>query len=1150
MRSWSALALLLSVLLAVPALAQRHTASVRGTVTDSTGSLVEGAKVTAINAETGFTRETETNESGNFSFGDLTVGSYVVEVSKDGFRAVVISNVLLNVADNREINAQLEVGEVTDEVTVEANALTVETIGGEVAGLITGEQVRELPLNGRNFVQLTQLMPGVASPEGFDTKNKGLLGGVDMSVSGSTTTGNLWTLDGANNNDVGSNRTILIYPSADAIEEMKVHRNSYGAEFGGAGGAVVNVVTRGGSNDFKGGVYYFKRDDSWNEKNFFLEEAGLDKENLNLDNYGFTLGGPIMKDKLHFFVSQEWNIEERGIVRSGFVPTAAERAGDFSGPAIAGCTGAVPIDPLTGQPFPGNMIPGDRLSEAGSNFLNLYPLPNVNPASGSCRNYVAAVDTPIDWAQTNLRLDYNVSDKTRVMLRYTQDDWDNEAPNAGGGNGLWGDDQFAAVDSNWSQPSHSIVAQLNQTLGNNAINTLQYSDSGNEINITRGGTNPALNNQINANIPALFGDKTGGADRSHPVFWGGGGYDALWTIAPWNNEQDLKVLKDDYQQVFGDHYFKAGVLYSDNIKRENIGGSSSFETPQFWGAAGVNGWGATTGNVLSDFLLQDMTFGFSENSFQPNPTVEWQDFEFYVSDSWQVSSNLTVDYGVRYSRYFEPAVENNAIASFDPDSYDPALGNDPCNGLLLPPDSASACADAGFQGGTAGPNDSLTNEDEDNFAPRLGLAWDVFGDGRSALRAGFGQYFQRERVAVLLDFAGSPPYAASRNGIRKLDSAEEPCGGCFSSAFGAPTRGIALTNETPYTLQWNLTWEQRLGQNSTIEVGYVGSRGKHLMRRSDINQVSAADLDGNGVSDRLDYVRANGNPGALGALRPFSAWGDASILYWENDGESEYHSLQSQFQTRFGRGSQLQASYTWSSFKSNDPLTDSGAGTFAGQILDRDDPRSSYGYAGLHREHIFNASVIWNLPDLEGSSSLTRALFGGWQIGSVVAYASGQALTVTTGSLPTVNGPSGTGFVQNQRPNRVAGASCRGGGSPTQWLNPGAWTLNGFQLGSIGDAGVGECEGPDFFQVDLSFYKNIPITDRLRGQFRIEVFNVFNRDNFTGVNTVLGSTGLTLDSDDLSTATSIVSSTPTGTFGQATGVRDPRQVQMGFKLSW
>lgn len=1139
--------LLLLLLGSSAALAQRITASVQGKVTDPSGSLVAGAQVTIINADTGFTRTNTTNDAGIYRFGDVPVGSYVIEVEHPGFSTTVLSNVVLNVADRRQLDVELQVGEVSEEVTVEAATLQVETVGGEVAGLITGEQVRELPLNGRNFVQLTQIMPGVSTPEGFDTKNKGLLAGVDMSVSGGSATGNLWTVDGANNNDVGSNRTILVYPSVDAIEEFKIHRNSYSAEFGGAGGAQINLVTRSGTNDWKGSVYYFNRDDSLAETNFFLERAGQEKEKLSRDDYGYTLGGPVVQDKLHFFISQEWNDEARGVVRSGFVPTAAERRGDFSGAGIAGCSPPAPIDPLTGQPFPGNVIPDDRLSPGGLDFLNLYPQPNTTPVAGSCLNWVEAVNTPIEWEQINGRLDWNATDKTRLMVRYTQDDWLNGAPNAGEANGLWGDDQFPAVDSAWDQGGHSLVLQLNQTISDSAINTLQYSYTGNEIAIERGGRNAGLNAEINSEIPTIFDGKTTGADRSHPVFWGGQGYAPLWNIAPWQNEQDLSILKNDYEQVFGRHSLKVGVLYSDNVKQENIGGASAFESPQFWGAAGINGWGATSGNVLADFLIEDMTFGFSENEFQPAPELTWEDLEIYVSDSWQVSSNVTFDFGVRYSRFFAPEADGNQIASFVPSLFDPALGEDPCNGLILPPDNASACSDAGFLGGIVGPNNSLVEEDTDNFAPRLGVAWDVFGDGRTAIRAGFGQFYQRDRVNIQLEFAGSPPFTSSQSGIRRLDDAEEPCGGCFALGAGVPTRGYDLDSETPYNFQWNLTWEQRVGDSTTFELGYVGSRGVHLARRSDINQVPAGDQNGNGVEDRLEYIRASGDPGAAAALRPFGVFGDTGILFWENDGKSEYHSLQSQFVHRFARGSQFQASYTWSSFKANDPLTDSGAGTFPGQILDRDNPDLDYGYAGLHREHIFNASLLYNLPELSGSSDWVRAIFGDWSVGAIAYYASGTALTVTTGTIPGLSGgPTGTGFTDNQRPNFVGGCDSSGGPAG-QILNPDAFSLEGFALGQPGNLRPGECEGPDYFQVDLSFYKNIRISERFDAQLRIEIFNLFDEVNYTGVNTVMNPISATFDGP-LDQATQIVEVVLPAGFGQATGARDPRQVQLGLKV--
>src|SRR6185312_14793854 len=417
-------------------------------------------------------------------------------------------------------------------------------------------------------------------------------------------------------NDVGSNRTILVYPSVDAIEEFKIHRNSYGAEFGQAAGAQINIVTRGGTNEFHGSGFYFGRNDALNATNYFIEKAGQPKDQLSRNDYGWTFGGPIVKNRLQFFASQEWNKETRGSVGANFVPTAAERAGDFSGPSIEGCTNPTPIDPLTGAAFPGNKIPANRLDAGGAAFLNLYPLPNTTPAAGSCNNWVTSLNTPINWRQENVRADYSLSNASRIMVRYTQDSWTNNAPNLQ--SNLWGDDPFPAVDSNWDQPGKSFVVSLNQTLGSRAVNTLQFSYSANKITVTRGETNPELNGQINALIPSIFpssGHEYPG-EEGHPVFWGGGGYQALWNEAPFHNNQDLYVFKDDYSLVFGKHMLKVGGLFSTNKKNEDVGGYGSYENSAFWGSGGLPAWGSGTGNILADFLLKDMTFGFSEFSAQ------------------------------------------------------------------------------------------------------------------------------------------------------------------------------------------------------------------------------------------------------------------------------------------------------------------------------------------------------------------------------------------------------------------------------------------------------------------------------------------------------------------------------------------------------
>src|SRR6266481_5427454 len=382
MRKTTAFLTLLLAAMAMPSSAQRITATIRGTVTDSTGAVVPGVNVTVKNEGTGYTRSTASNSSGVYSFPELPLGTYTVEVALSGFKTSVVKGVALNVADDRAVNVRLETGTLTENVTVEVPAVAVKTIGGEVAGLVTGEQVRELPLNGRNFLQLTTLMPGVSQGDAFDTKNRGLMSHIQLAVSGSGQGHNLWTVDGANNNDVGSNATILVFPSVDAIDEFKVHRNSYGAEFGGASGAQVNIVTRSGTNEFHGSGYYFGRNEKLASADYFLKQAGQSKAPLSIHDFGGTLGGPIVKDKVHFFVSQEWNREQRGLTRASFVPTAAERAGDFSGPGIEDCSSPTPVDPLTGNGFPGNRIPQNRLSPGGLLALQIYTLSQHDAGPG------------------------------------------------------------------------------------------------------------------------------------------------------------------------------------------------------------------------------------------------------------------------------------------------------------------------------------------------------------------------------------------------------------------------------------------------------------------------------------------------------------------------------------------------------------------------------------------------------------------------------------------------------------------------------------------------------------------------------------------------------------------------------------------------
>jgi hypothetical protein len=1139
-----AVAVLTAALVATPAWAQRTTASVRGTVTDQSKAVVPGATVTLSGQDTGISRTMTTNRDGVYTFTEVPVGRYRVHVELQGFKTSSRTDINLNVADDRAIDFELVAGAVNETVSVKAESTPVKTVGGDVSGIITGEQVRELPLNGRNFLQLATLMPGVSAPDFLNVKDKGLLGGSDLSVSGSAVTSNLWTVDGANNNDVGSNRTILVYPSVDAIEEFKILRNSYGAEFGQAAGAQINIVTRGGTNRFSGSGFYFGRNDALDAKNYFLEKNNQPKDDLERNDYGWTLGGPIIKNRLQFFGSQEWNKETRGSVRARFVPTAEERAGNFSGPSIAGCTLPTPVDPLTGAPFPNNQIPGSRLSAAGSAFLSLYPLPNNSPGAGSCNNWVTSLNTPVNWRQENIRVDYEPAAASRIMVRYTQDTWTNNAPNAFGN--LWGDDPFPAVDSNWDQPGKSFVATLNQTLGSRAVNTLQFSYSANKITVTRGGTDPELNARINSLLPSIFpssGHLYPG-DEGHPVFWGGGGYDALWNEAPFHNNQDLFVFKDDYSLVFGKHLLKAGALFSTNKKNEDVGGFGSFEHSAFWGSTGT-GLGATTGNILADFLLRDTTFGFSEFSGQRPVPQRWKDFEFYVQDSFKATNRLTLDYGIRYSLFMNPYAADNRIMSFDPALFDPALGNDPCNGLLQAP-GTSWCADAGLSGGTTAENRSLFPQDSNNIAPRLGLAWDINGDGKSAVRAGLGRFFLRERLSPGLNIGNNPPFVTLITGERRLDTNTPPCPGCFGSTLGSPNSGREQEAKTPNNWQWNVSYQREILPHTTWDIGYVGNKGLDLLTSADINQVAPGDINSNGVEDRLEYARTT--PGT-GAVRPFgSAFGDKRITFWTHGGESMYHSMQTQVVSRFG-ASQAQISYTLSRSRGNVPLDNSSGNLAADETrLDQSNPASDEGYTNTDRRHVFNAALVLVGSPMDGESAMKRALLGGWEVATIVQASSGQALNVYVGAVPGLSGVSGTGYTDNQRPNMVPGVDCRADDpdNPEQILNPAAFTLEGFQLGTIGNAPRGACHGPGLLQTDLAFYKSLRTGGRTQVQLRFEIFNVFNRLNFLSQNLVntMNIQSVTLDP----TRTTITAFTPGGNFGQATRTRDARQMQFGVKI--
>jgi len=1166
---------------AVGARAQITTAAIRGVVMDDQGAAIAGADVTFTGTDTGFTRSMKSGTDGEYNFPELPLGIYSVHVTHPGFKSETQTGIVLHVNDSLVLNVNMKVGQVSETVTVEASPIEVETTSGELTGLIEASQVSELPLNGRNFMQLITLIPGVAPAEAFSVTNKGLKGASDVSVSGSPSNGNQWLVDGANNNDTGSQRTILVYPSTESIQEFKIERNSYGAEFGLMAGATVNLVTKSGTNGFHGSVYYSGRNDKLNAYETELKAGcpACPKNKFRGNDYGYTIGGPVKRDKIFFFWSQEWNKRIEGLTANAHVPTLAERTGDFSD--LAAC----PASANTGYPAGGlhdptgapgntsfgNVIPAAQISPGAVLLLQQYPAPTLPYTSTSCpfTNWTASQNVPTPWREENARGDINLTKSLTLMLKYTNDSWQIGPPSNGFG---WGSNNLGVIDESWNQPGRIVAAKLSKTIGSSGVNDFQFSYSANRINILP--SNIGLEQKLNDAIPTFFplADKRYG-DKGPSIWfsgWGNAHLPSVWTISPWANAQDLYTWQDDFSMVKGRHTLKFGASYSRNSKNEQ---QSNAEFGNINGAVGYNGCsgkivpgqcpnasGNQTGYDVADLLLKNMAFNWSEASNININDIRWQNTEFYGADTFRVNSRFTIVYGVRYSLLPNPYFNDNLYTSFNQAAYDPALGNATCNGLLYSPGLATNPCPAGT-GGMPGPNRALWSNNNHMFAPRLSMAYDPTGKGKWAIRAGAGQFFNRDRLYALQIGGANPPFIGnftSTNG-RFIDSIAQP-GACAPTCFGQGLGNAAIggetTNQMPNSWQYNLTLQHELFKNAVLEVGYVGNHNLHWEIRSDINAVPEA--------DRLTYVQDNGNGAARAALRPYGPLkGDNPLTYYTRNASSSYNSLQASFNMRFTRNSILQVAYTWSKLISDTQLIDTPA-----LNVDHYNPSASRGPDLLNRPQILVANVVFNLPTLADKNKVVRGALGSWELSGIVNLATGPSLTPIINSISNFGDPSGTGSNSLERPMRVPGQPCRVS-SPDgrQWFNPNAYTMNGFALGQIGSSGVGICSGPGNSDVDSSLRKNFKITERVRMQFQFDFFNLFNHPqyqasalnmklDFTAPNTAAlpefkdaAGNGTT----SISKAVSIQNTTLNpGTFGYATQSRENgwRQLQYGLKFSF
>jgi hypothetical protein len=1165
-----AVLLLLSIGLFIGVHAQSSTTgNITGTVRDPQGAAVPKAEITLVEDKTGASRTVTANEDGFYNVPSLPAGIYTVTTAPTGFKKLVTTGVELHVSENKTLNLELQVGQVTETVTVTSDAAPVETRSGEVSSLISEKQVTELPLNGRNYAQLALMVPGVSpvtqagAGGAFATRGTGLNSGVDMSVNGNQSNSNLWTVDGVNNMDVGSNRTLLVFPSVDSIQEFRVERNSFSAEFGQAQGAVVNLITKGGSNDFHGSAFEFFRHDSLNANNFFINRAGGDKGKLKYNNYGGNFSGPIIKNRIFFFWSEEWRRERRGQVLSSNVPTAAEKAGDFSAfrtqfgrlvpnlttplveitladgskvkvpslPHFPGMTcdvqnvANVGPNPVSPGCFPGNRIPTALFSPAGLAMVKLYP----NPTGPGIGDWATTQLQPIDTRQDLIRGDVTISDKMNLMVRYINERWTHIAAS---GN-FWGDSPYPTLSSDWSQPSHSFAVKLSNTLSSRAVNEFQFSIAGNDIIITTNPETEALQQEIASKFPTVFPHDSTIGGTAPSLFWGAGGYANIWHQAPWQNREDLYIWKDDFSLIAGAHDLKFGGLFSHNFKDEpavGAGGGNQQLT--------IQGCGEQTGNCISDLLLKDtVLLNYAETAKQEIADGRWRDYEFYVNDTWKIHPRVTLTMGLRYS-VFPPAWEDeNRISNFLPDLYN---GTDFNTGLVT--------AEEAIQ---LGLGRSTVRTYKKGWQPRVGVAWDIFGTGKTALRLGVGRYMSRSQVIEdLLRLSGNPPWTttvSAGSGWNGAGTTLANCPTCRSldtinpglknNVAGVdPNGGFASVDPNfrpPESYQWNLTVSHELFKDTVLEASYIGNHGLHIWRRNvNVNDIPpnqacrGSACDGSSDPARLQIARAGlevpsptthvvQDQGALIAANRVLR-GIGNIQQDQSNGNSSYHAMQLWLNRRFTERLAFQVAYTWGHAISDVALT-----SFTNTTSDPFNFKSDKGDADLDRRQTFVSNVVYVLPSFKRWGRAANFALGDWKLNGILSRFGATPIDIITGANTI-----GTAAAVGQRPNYTGAPLYLDTNDKTQHLNPAAFARPA--PGQLGTLGKGAVRGTPITTVDFSIAKNWRFQERYGLQFRTEFFNLLNHTNFVGYDVDIRN----------------------GTFGQLNAAQAPREIQLGLKFTF
>lgn len=1128
-----------------PASGQTITGSVTGAVKDSSGLAVAGASVKIRQASTGVERVATTGDRGDFVFSSLQPGEYAIEVSHGGFKTAQRTGVRLSASEVLSVGEiVLEIGALTEAITVTVQGVVVQTASGERAGTVDSLQVENLLIRSRTVTALLQLLPGVVeqAPTGDVIERNW-----NLAVNGNRRNTVSVALDGATLNAIGNNFNSVIGVSQDAVAEVKVLLSNYQAEYGRLSGANISLVTKSGARDFHGLGSYFKRHEQFNANDFFNNRLGQPKARYRFNTWNYNVGGPVYipnrlnrnRDKLFFFFSQEyWPLRISPPLGQVTAPTESERAGDFSQSVDLNNKVIAITDPTTRQPFPANRVPASRVDPNGQALLKFLPSPNFFDRSLSAGryNYVFQTENETPQRMETLKLDYHLTDKDMLMGNFSEY-FDTEIGAVGAGTAgavKW--PQFRKKTTHHGKLvllrhtrifSPSLINEANISwshrpeVGSYSADELrrnQRSQAG--FNVPQ--FNPA-SNPFSVVPNASFGGVTNSADL------------LIEGRFPLYTTHDILTLTNNITKTFSAHTVKAG-FYMDRIWRNaadavNFNGSFDF-------GRNVNN-PLETGYAYSNAILGVFN-SYTEASSRPFCHFRLNTIEWFLQDNWRVSSKLTLDYGVRFS-WYQPIYErDNLVSTFVASRYDPAkkvqligpamvggrrVGIDPVSGTEYPAALIGAIAPS-----AGDPNNGLVvtaadksypraliNDRGVHYSPRFGFAWDPFGKSKTAVRGGFGIFYNRQNLsAVILPFAMQAPMV--QNPVINFGTLAT-LGSSRGLLFPTSVLGMDRAGNAPTVMNYSFAIQRNVGFETVVDAGYVGSLGRHLLWQRNLNAIPfGANFDPRNADPTNPRVAL---PQAF--LRSFAGYTNTNLREWASS--SNYHSLQVTARRRFARGLEFGAAWTWSkAMDFNDNDTDNVSTLVPVRVW-------NYGLAGFDRTHVLKINWLSDVPASPWKSLPARLALNNWQISGIASFTSGQPLGV---GFSTTTATDITGSPTDSARIDVTGNPVLPKSERTFSRN---FRTEVFRLparGTVGTAAKTLIRGPGANNWDVAIFKNFPVREAMKFQFRWELYNFFNHTQFSGLDTTAR----------LDPAGNQVNAR----FGEFTASRNPRIMQLALRF--